>query len=127
MNWKIVKGYWCWFLGWDKNIYRWNKRGWVIEGSVVQFSARQGSELWNRFMIYCSKQTCSPLQTQSTLNSTPLQIITFPTKAFSCTLSCHDGGRPGELHEYTHTHLLLYTAVCYKYVMLVSYKHYHIK
>lgn len=35
--------------------------------------------------------------------STALRNITSPTKAFSHTLSCHDGGRPGGLHEYTHT------------------------
>lgn len=36
----------------------------------------------------------------------------YPAKAFSYTLSCHDGRRPDGLHEYTHTHtrrLLLYT------------------
>lgn len=43
------------------------------------------------------KHTIYPTQ------SAALQNITPPAKAFSHTLSCHGGGRPGGLHEYTHT------------------------
>lgn len=44
-----------------------------------------------------SQQTCSSLQTNTVdpKQGTALQNTTSPTKAFSHTLSCHDGGRPG--------------------------------
>lgn len=51
----------------------------------------------------CSQQTRSSLQTNTPKQSTAIRNITSPAKAFSHTLSCHDGGRPGGLHEYTHT------------------------
>lgn len=41
---------------------------------------------------------------------TALQNITPPAKAFSHTLSCHDGGRPGGLHEHKHT-MSYYTVI----------------
>lgn len=53
----------------------------------------------------CSQQTSLLYKyTLSIINRMQqLQNITSPAKAFSHTLSCHDGGRPGGLHEYAHT------------------------
>lgn len=50
-----------------------------------------------------SQQTFLQTHTIYPTHGAALQNITPPAKAFSHTLSCHGGGRPGGLHEYTHT------------------------
>lgn len=97
---------------WDKNTFTVKDItmcDWVCRWGSCCAVFKQTNQLIMK-LIYvtdpdCSQQTCSSLQTNTAdpKQSTTLQNITSPMKAFSHILSCHDGGRPGGLHEYTHT------------------------